>query len=99
MLVYAAQNALGRWATGWGRMAHRVRSQTGSRRTRATSRALQVLLSLLLLPAGVACTPKVQVEAPKEPIVINLNVKIEHEIRVKVDDDLEQLFEGDDELF
>jgi hypothetical protein len=31
--------------------------------------------------------------------VINLNVKIEHEIRVKVDKDLENLFEEDDELF
>ncbi len=51
----------------------------------------------LLLLAG--CAPKVQVEAPKEPIVINLNVKIEHEIRVKVDEDLEDLFQSDDELF
>jgi hypothetical protein len=39
------------------------------------------------------------VEAPKEPIVINLNVKIEHEIRVKVDKDLENLFEKEDDLF
>jgi hypothetical protein len=46
-----------------------------------------------------ACQPKVQVEAPKEPITINLNVKIEHEIRVKVDKDLEQLFEEEDGLF
>jgi len=46
-----------------------------------------------------ACTPRVAVEAPKEPITINLNVKIEHEIRVKVDKDLENLFEEDDELF
>jgi len=48
----------------------------------------------LSLAAG--CTPKVQVEAPKEPIVINMNVKIEHEIRVKVDKDLDQLFEDED---
>jgi hypothetical protein len=40
----------------------------------------------------------VQVEAPKEPIVINMNVKIEHEIRVKVDKDLDELFK-DEELF
>ncbi len=50
----------------------------------------------LLLPA---CQPKVQLEAPKEPITINLNVKIEHEIRVKVDKDLDQLFEEEDGLF
>jgi hypothetical protein len=46
-----------------------------------------------------ACTPKIQVEAPKEPITINLNVKIEHEIRVKVDEDLENLFDEDDDIF
>jgi hypothetical protein len=46
-----------------------------------------------------ACTPKVQLEAPKEPITINMNIKIEHEIRVKVDKDLDQLFDQNDELF
>ncbi len=45
------------------------------------------------------CAPTIAVEAPKEPIVINLNVKIEHEIRVKVDKDLEDLFEDDEDLF
>lgn len=53
--------------------------------------------SLLLLAA--ACTPTVQVVAPKEPITINLNVKIEHEIRVKVDKELDTLFAEDSELF
>ncbi len=46
-----------------------------------------------------ACQPKIQIEAPKEPITINLNVKIEHEIRVKVDKDLEDLFEKDSDIF
>jgi hypothetical protein len=41
----------------------------------------------------------VQIEAPKEPIVINLNVKIEQEVRVKVEDDVEQLFDTNDNLF
>ena len=59
-------------------------------------RARRLALALLL---GLGCTPTFGVEAPKEPIVINLNVKIEHEIRVKVDKDLEQLFESEDELF
>jgi hypothetical protein len=56
-------------------------------------------LALALLVLAIGCTPKVQVAPPEEPIVINLNVKIEHEIRVKVDKDLENLFEEDDELF
>jgi hypothetical protein len=41
----------------------------------------------------------VQIEAPKEPIVINLNVKIEQEVRVKVEDDVEQLFDTNEEIF
>ena len=52
---------------------------------------------LLILLAG--CSPTVKVEAPKEPIEINLNVKIEHHIRVQVDKELEDLFEEDSELF
>ena len=46
-----------------------------------------------------ACQPTVQVKAPEEPITINLNVKIEHEIRVKVDKELDELFSDDSELF
>jgi hypothetical protein len=52
-------------------------------------------LSFLL----VSCTPTVQVAAPSEPITINLNVKIEHEIRVKVEKDLDDLFEAEEDLF
>jgi archaellum biogenesis protein FlaJ (TadC family) len=32
-----------------------------------------------------ACTPTVQLAMPNEPININLNVKIEHQIYIKVD--------------
>jgi hypothetical protein len=46
-----------------------------------------------------ACQPKIEVVAPKEPITINLNVKIEHEIRVKVDRDLDTLFKEEPSLF
>jgi hypothetical protein len=53
-------------------------------------------LGTVFVAAG--CTPKIQVEAPKEPIVINMNVKIEHEIRVRVDKDLDDMFK-DDALF
>jgi len=56
-------------------------------------------LAALWIVGLAACTPKIQVEAPKEPITINLNVKIEHEIRVKVDEDLENLFDEDDDIF
>ena len=41
------------------------------------------ILSALMLAA---CTPTVRVEAPKEPITINLNVKIDAEVRVKLEE-------------
>ena len=56
-------------------------------------------LALALFALAIGCTPKVEVAPPEEPIVINLNVKIEHEIRVKVDKDLENLFDENEELF
>lgn len=56
-------------------------------------------LGIAALALGVAaCTPKVQMEAPKEPITVNLNVKIQHEIYVKVDKDVDELF-GEKGLF
>ncbi len=53
----------------------------------------------LLLLALSGCNPTVQVQAPKEPIEINLNVKIEHHIRVQVDQELEDLFGEDSDVF
>ncbi len=45
------------------------------------------------------CNPTVKVEAPDKPIVINLNVKIEQEVRVKVDKDVESLVNNNPNLF
>lgn len=56
------------------------------------------LLTALSLVAAAACTPTVKV-ATDEPITINLNVNIQHEIRVKVDRELEDLFAEDSDLF
>lgn len=55
--------------------------------------------SMLLLLGAVACQPTVRVEPPKEPIVVNLNVKIEHEVRIKVEKEVEELFEANPDLF
>lgn len=46
-----------------------------------------------------SCTPTVQVAVPNEPITINLNVRIEHEIRVKVEQELDGIFTADSGLF
>lgn len=53
---------------------------------------------IALLLGASACTPTVKV-ATDEPITINLNVNIRHEILVKVDRELDDLFGKDSELF
>jgi len=55
--------------------------------------------AIILLAFLAGCNPTVKVEAPDKPIEINLNVKIEHEIRLQVDEDLEGLFADDSEVF
>jgi hypothetical protein len=58
--------------------------------------ATAVAISAILLAA---CQPTVKVEAPDKPIVINLNVKIEHDIRVKIDKDVEELLKTNPDIF
>jgi YnbE-like lipoprotein len=57
------------------------------------------LPALVIVLALAACQHRVQVEAPKDPIVINLNVRIEQEVRVKVDREIEDLLAENPELF
>lgn len=56
-----------------------------------------ILLAFALTLA--ACTPTVKVAMPSEPININLNVKIQHEIYIKVDKQLDELFSDSSGLF
>ncbi|WP_339487226.1 MULTISPECIES: YnbE family lipoprotein [unclassified Pseudomonas] len=57
------------------------------------------LAALALGLMSVACTPTVQLAVPNEPININLNVKIEHEIYIKVDKELDSMFNESSGLF
>jgi hypothetical protein len=44
----------------------------------------------LLLAASLAlaaCTPTVEVATPKEPITINLNIKLDADVRLRVEED------------
>lgn len=56
-------------------------------------------LFLALGLAVSACTPTVKVAPPDKPIEINLNIKIEQEVRIKVEKDLEDAFANDPALF
>jgi hypothetical protein len=59
----------------------------------------KIIPIIALLITVQACAPTVKLEAPDKPITINLNVKVEHEIRVKIDRDLDELISKDSELF
>ncbi|HEB50769.1 MAG TPA: YnbE family lipoprotein [Desulfobulbus sp.] len=56
-------------------------------------------LLFLALFISTACSPTVRMEAPEKPITINLNVKIQHEIRVKVEKELDNVLSEDSGLF
>ncbi len=54
---------------------------------------------LSLLVGIAACQPTVRLQPPDEPIVINMNIKIEQEIRVKVEREVEDLLQQNPDLF
>jgi type IV pilus biogenesis protein CpaD/CtpE len=51
------------------------------------------------LAALLGCSPTVKIQAPDKPIEINLNIRIEQEVRVKIDRELDQVFTQNPELF
>lgn len=55
-----------------------------------------VMITALFL-AG--CVPRIEVAPSKDPIVINMNVKIEHEINIKVDKDVEKMLKTQSDIF
>ena len=63
-------------------------------------KAIAVPAVLVIAAAALAaCQPTVKVEAPDKPIVINLNIKIEQEVRVKIDKELDEAFADNPDIF
>ena len=60
---------------------------------------MKTMIAMLAHFLLAGCTPRIEVAAPKEPITINMNVKIEHEIHIKVDKDVESLLKSRSDLF
>lgn len=56
----------------------------------------------LILSVGIAmagCTVTHRVEAPKEPIRVELAIKIDQEVRLRLDQDVEELINDNPDLF
>ncbi len=64
--------------------------------TRTISIAGFIAISCLAIAA---CTPTVKVQAPQEPITINLNIKLDADVRVKLEDQARQDIASNPELF
>lgn len=56
----------------------------------------RILILAAALSLVSACTPTVKVEAPDKPIEINMNINIRHEILIKVEKEVEEMFENED---
>ncbi len=66
---------------------------------RAVNMKKAAILAPCLVAIIAACTPTVRVQAPTEPITINLNVKVEQEIRVKLEREVEDLIASNPDIF
>ena len=59
----------------------------------------KLLLAMVASMLLAGCTPRIEIAASKEPITINMNVKIEHEINVKIDRQVEDLLKNNSAIF
>jgi len=57
------------------------------------------LAALVHVVAMVGCTPKVAVEAPEKPITINLNIKLDADVRVKLEEAAKKDIEANPNVF
>ncbi|HKK29102.1 MAG TPA: YnbE family lipoprotein [Alphaproteobacteria bacterium] len=62
-------------------------------------RPISAAIIPLLLLSLAACQPTVRVEPPKEPITINLNVKVDAEVRVKLEEQAEEDIKSRPDIF
>lgn len=58
-------------------------------------------LAAFVLSAGLiaACQPSVRMEAPQEPITINLNIKLDAEVRLKIEEQAKEDIAANPEIF
>jgi len=76
----------------------RGRYNVTTEQTATRAWVLTLLISSVVWAMG-GCTPRVEVVPSDKPITINLNVKIDHEIRIKIEKELQEALSEKNGLF
>ena len=71
----------------------------GLRSERFVGRQAGLLLVAAVLFAAAACSPTVKVEAPQEPITINLNIKLDADVRVRLEEQAREDIQENEDIF
>lgn len=58
-----------------------------------------LVFSYVILVWSSGCSPRVELQSPDKPLEINLNVKIDHQISVKVDKQLDEVMSKNEAIF
>ncbi|AOM39916.1 hypothetical protein A9255_04600 [Xenorhabdus hominickii] len=64
-----------------------------------TLRVSMILVSIMLISLVLSGCIRLEMATPDKPININMNVKIEHEIHIKVDRQIEDMLKNNSNLF
>lgn len=79
-----------------------MNEKRAKRMPQTTERVIRLTAPAVLLALGglvAACTPTVRVEAPKEPITINLNIKLDADVRLRVEEQAKQDIQSKPDIF
>lgn len=68
-------------------------------RTRHRIHAIPATGILVISTLLVACSPTVKVQAPQEPITINLNIKLDADVRVKLQEEAKKDIAANPDVF
>lgn len=58
-----------------------------------------VILSICVAGIFTACAPTIKLAAPDKPIEINMKIEIDQEVRVRLDEDVEDLLKNNPDIF
>ena len=67
---------------------------------KSSPRLAAALIAAILAGGPIAaCQPTVRVEAPPEPITINLNIKLDAEVRLKIEEQAQEDIQANPDIF